>query len=268
MSFKALSYVWAHSQAKGATFVVHLALADYANEEDKAWPSVESLSAKCRLSTRAVLYAIQELADDLKAVSVEKYASRRRTHLYTMNYVHSESGSQCTTFVSTVNDVPIHSAPRSPNPIGTTKNHNTSPSLRSGASASQSQVRREEPISEEEKRPISLSPSRTRPALQEIEGFPVERVVKGWNRIPGIVPFNGEIPPSFRRRILQRINEQPNAEWWWKQFETLTRNDWVCGRTDSAFRVTLSWLLGPKGWDKLRSGELDAGPKAERKVSI
>lgn len=159
MSLKALSYVWAHSQAKGATFVVHLALADYANEGGKAWPSIESLATKCRLSTRAVLNAIQELSGKLNAVSVEKYASPHRTHLYTMNDVHSEPGSQCTTFTSTVNDVPIHSERRSPNPIGTTKNRKKgSPSLRSEASASHNQVR-EEPISGEEKRP-PLSPPR------------------------------------------------------------------------------------------------------------
>lgn len=260
MSLKALSHVWAHSPAKGAAFVVHLALADYANEEGKAWPSVETLAAKCRLSTRAVLHAIQKLSGKLNAVSIEKYASPHRTHLYTMNDVHSEPGSQCTTFTSTVNDVPIHSERRSPNPIGTIKNQKSksSPSLRAELSASHNQVR-EEPTPGEEKRPIPLPPSRARrPVVQEVADFPPERVVTAWNKISGVVPFNEELPPRLRRLILQRINERPSPEWWRTKFQMLGWNDFVRGKTAHKFNATLGWLVHSKGWSMLIEGRLDA----------
>lgn len=68
MSVEATTAVWRASKAKGGALLVHLALADHANDDYRAWPSVETLSRKAKLSIRAVQYAIQELegAGELK----------------------------------------------------------------------------------------------------------------------------------------------------------------------------------------------------------
>ena len=45
-------YVWAHSPYTGSSFVVHLCLADLANESGESWYSLEKLAARCRVSPR------------------------------------------------------------------------------------------------------------------------------------------------------------------------------------------------------------------------
>ncbi|MFO0772681.1 MAG: hypothetical protein U0173_17210 [Nitrospiraceae bacterium] len=96
-----------------------------------------------------------------------------------------------------------------------------------------------------------------RAAPQAVPGFPPERVVNGWNSIPDVVLFSGKIPSALRTLIMRRINEQPDPAWWQEKFKMLGRNDWVCGRTESTFPVTLAWLMGPKGWYRLTSGQYD-----------
>jgi len=96
-----------------------------------------------------------------------------------------------------------------------------------------------------------------RAAPQAVPGFSAERVVSAWNGIPDVVPFSGEIPPVLRTLIMQRINEQSDPKWWEKKFAMLVHNDWIRGRTEHPFSVTLAWLMGPKGWQKLTSGQFD-----------
>jgi hypothetical protein len=63
MSADATAYVWRFSPFKGATFGVHLAIADSVNDqhEYRCWMTQESLAAKARTSVRTVYDALAAL---------------------------------------------------------------------------------------------------------------------------------------------------------------------------------------------------------------
>src|SRR5690349_6494385 len=81
MSFAALRHVWDSSRQTGAAFTVLLALADYADETGVAWPSVESLARKARLSERTTHYALAQLHRSGEIV-IETGRGRNRPNQY------------------------------------------------------------------------------------------------------------------------------------------------------------------------------------------
>ena len=56
-----MNSVWAYSKAKQGALVVLLAIADHANKDNYAWPSMRTLAQKCRLSERRTQYCVREL---------------------------------------------------------------------------------------------------------------------------------------------------------------------------------------------------------------
>lgn len=61
MSIKVMGAVWEHSEAQGATLLVALAVADFADDEGGAFPKISTLAAKARISKRTAQYAIRRL---------------------------------------------------------------------------------------------------------------------------------------------------------------------------------------------------------------
>jgi len=62
MSVHASALVWRHSEVSGTALVVALAIADWADDWGRAYPSVKTLAVKARCGERAVQYALTELA--------------------------------------------------------------------------------------------------------------------------------------------------------------------------------------------------------------
>jgi helix-turn-helix protein len=56
-----LTRVWRDSQHKGGTLLVLLAIADYAEDNGVAFPSVATLAKKARMTPRNVQYALRAL---------------------------------------------------------------------------------------------------------------------------------------------------------------------------------------------------------------
>ena len=54
MSIKAMSWVWDNSPYEGVGLLVHLALADFADDQGVCWPSQKRISDKCKSSERHV----------------------------------------------------------------------------------------------------------------------------------------------------------------------------------------------------------------------
>jgi len=54
VSIKIMSWVWDNSPYEGSALLLHLALADYANDYGECWPSQKTLAAKARCSDRYV----------------------------------------------------------------------------------------------------------------------------------------------------------------------------------------------------------------------
>ena len=61
MSIKCMTQVWESSQAKGSELLLLLAIADHASDDGYAWPGIESLAKKIRMTTRTVIRLVEEL---------------------------------------------------------------------------------------------------------------------------------------------------------------------------------------------------------------
>ncbi|KKL24574.1 hypothetical protein LCGC14_2413960 [marine sediment metagenome] len=84
MSIKVMEWVWEHSPAKGSGLLVLLAIADHANADGTgAWPSLESLSSKTRLSERSVRYILRDL-EGLGCITTECQQGPFGTNAYTV----------------------------------------------------------------------------------------------------------------------------------------------------------------------------------------
>src|ERR1044071_2818882 len=61
MSIEIIRHVFNFSRARGGDLVVLLSLADYANDDGVAFPSISKLAEKSRMSERNVCYALGKL---------------------------------------------------------------------------------------------------------------------------------------------------------------------------------------------------------------
>ena len=64
MSIDVMSWVWKHADVSGATLLILLALADYANHNGICWPGVAALAEKSRVSERYVRDLLGDLERD------------------------------------------------------------------------------------------------------------------------------------------------------------------------------------------------------------
>ena len=81
MSIRVMSRVWDSSQSSGGARLVLLAIADFCDDEGKAYPAVPTLARKANLSERATQYAIREL-EALGELRIQPNAGRSRSNLY------------------------------------------------------------------------------------------------------------------------------------------------------------------------------------------
>lgn len=84
MSNFALTWVWKHSRARGTQRLVLLSIADQANDDGEAWPSVGSLSQRCLVAERQVQRAVVALIESGELVREERFTSvgRQTSSLY------------------------------------------------------------------------------------------------------------------------------------------------------------------------------------------
>lgn len=81
MSIHVMNRVWMESPAKGSELLIMLAIADFATDEGVAWPGVETLANKARLSKRQTQYNIRSLVD-AGLLTVEENAGPHGVHRY------------------------------------------------------------------------------------------------------------------------------------------------------------------------------------------
>lgn len=72
MSIRAMSWVWDNSPYEGVGLLVHLALADFADDSGLCWPSQKRIADKCKSSERHVRRIIKEMMIDGQILLVEK----------------------------------------------------------------------------------------------------------------------------------------------------------------------------------------------------
>jgi hypothetical protein len=81
VSFKVTNWVWALSESRNGSRLVMLALADRADDNGCAWPSIDDLAERTKLTPRAVQKAIAALVDSGE-LEVENGGGRHRSNRY------------------------------------------------------------------------------------------------------------------------------------------------------------------------------------------
>lgn len=81
MSIAVMTHVWKHSQQKGSYLLTLLAIADYADDNGRAYPSIKTLAAKTRLSERNVQYVLHKLIES-RELTVEHGAGPYRCNVF------------------------------------------------------------------------------------------------------------------------------------------------------------------------------------------
>ncbi len=83
MSIGVMTRVWEHSRASHGNLLVLLAIADFADDRGRAYPSVPTLERKSRLSERGVQNALKALVA-LGELRIVPGAGPNGTNLYTV----------------------------------------------------------------------------------------------------------------------------------------------------------------------------------------
>ena len=101
MSIKVMTEVWDEAPFKGGDLLVLLALADFANDEGRCYPAIETIARKTRLTTRAVQLAMREMTSEGWLV-VEDRGRVHETNIYTIltARVKSFQGEKISTQIS------------------------------------------------------------------------------------------------------------------------------------------------------------------------
>lgn len=82
MSIEVMNRVWTHSNQKGANLLLLLAIADNANASGEAWPGIEYLARKTRMSVRQTQRLIQSLARTDELAVEWRGSGRGDSHMY------------------------------------------------------------------------------------------------------------------------------------------------------------------------------------------
>ena len=61
MSIQLMTWVWNHSPMSGTGLLIHLCLADFANDDGYCWPSQQTVATKARCTDRYVRQIVAEL---------------------------------------------------------------------------------------------------------------------------------------------------------------------------------------------------------------
>ena len=116
MSVQAISHVLENSPYKGATFIVHIIIADAVNgqNDNKFWMSYGTTATKARITRRAAITAIQTMVKDGHLELVEKRDNNSNIYRFMFGgELVTPGGEQATPEV--VNTVPVggeHSTPK------------------------------------------------------------------------------------------------------------------------------------------------------------
>ncbi len=86
MSLRAITAVWENSKAMGTLLLLQLAIADNANDSGLAWPGIDYLARKSRMSRRSVISLLHAL-EDSGEILVQRNQGPKGCNLYILPIV-------------------------------------------------------------------------------------------------------------------------------------------------------------------------------------
>lgn len=217
MSVRLMSRVWEYSRNSGNDLLMLLAIADFADDDGWAYPSISTLAEKCRMTSRNVNLILAQLrkSGELQVRQNEgKKGPKGTTNLYVI----------C---LPTMKD----SSPLKDSSL--LKDSSRTPE---GFFPKPLKVSSDEPsVNHHEPSDIVAQPVASKAA----DHCPHEEILKLWAEI---LPNcrQPKVWTANRQQLLrQRWREEPkrqNLEWWRKFFHYVGKSDFLMGRTCSAGR--------------------------------
>ena len=110
MSIKVSSRVWASSSQRGGALIVLLAIADFADDDGFAFPSIATLAAKSRLGESQTHCIVRNLrtAGELE---IEQNAGPHRTNIYRVRFLEGVAHDRVSFSEGAVGDTPEGAIP-------------------------------------------------------------------------------------------------------------------------------------------------------------
>lgn len=120
MAIEVSCAVWKWSKQKGSNLLLLIAIADYANAEGIAWPSVNSLSQRTRMGPRYVQKMLRQLEEDGEIVTVKRTNTSSVYRVTVRDPAANPSSPPLPNSVSPGGELPFAKGanPSSPNPSG------------------------------------------------------------------------------------------------------------------------------------------------------
>ena len=81
MSVRTMAAVWERSQHSGTSLLMLLAIADFADDDGRAYPSVPTLARKCRMKERNAQYILSELVESAE-LTIQRGKGPRGSNVY------------------------------------------------------------------------------------------------------------------------------------------------------------------------------------------
>lgn len=253
MSVHTMAKVWFGSKHSGSARLMMLAIADFSDDDGRAYPSVGTLATKCRMSPRQAIRTLGEL-EASGELQVRKNAGPRGTNVYRIA-LETLTHATPLTRVS-----PLTSKARGGDIQGQKPLTRVSP---------------EPSLNHQEPPGTSLS----RPATSRLETHHIEKIVAAYHEALPDLP-RVKLMPKGRIQAMRKLwdwvlsskkaggakrasNADEALKWFRDYFDRAAGNDFLMGRTPRSaehanWRCDLDFLLTEKGMKQVIEKTQDA----------
>lgn len=233
-----MNAVWNGSRHKGGNLLVLLAIADFANDEGWAYPSVATLARKSRMTTRNVRLALNALVASGELLR-DRGEGVHGVNLYQVKSLHPEN----------LSGVKLASG-------GTEKSDREGVKPTSGGGLKPTSPKPSE-------RTVIKKPSGNHPPVVPLgKGGPptvpplLLKIIAAWNELP-TKPFQGQPGKATVRAFLRIAKEHPSPNVWAEALKKVSESAFLHGHNPHEWQPSLSWFLKPANFAKVLQGDYD-----------
>jgi Helix-turn-helix domain len=257
-----MSRVWEHSTHSGSELLMLLAISDFADDDGRAYPSVQTLATKCRMSARNANHLLARLRDSGE-LEIRLGQGPRGTNAYRVRF--GPDGAKPLKPASPPEGLFTHEAHVTPEgpvtlkPVAPTPEAGSSNPLK--PASPKPSLNHQEPSQEAATPPqgVPACPQRQLIAMftEKVPELPKPRA-EFW------VGSNGAEAMAARWKFVltakrengarYATNEAEAIEWFGFFFDAVAASDFLTGRNGKPGRFDLSWLMKKENFMKVVQG--------------
>lgn len=224
-----MSRIWGHSHATGSQLLVLLAIADFADDHGKAWPSVPTLAKKARISERHTQRVIKQLKDMDELAVDKKKSSQWGTNFYRITL----------------------------KPEGVTNCHQ----------GGDVEVTRGVTF-DTQRGDVEVTQTINKHHKNHSDVFSPNRFLELYASCAPNLPQPREVTNGRSKKILQRLKSHPTPEYWQEVFTKANQTPFLRGENDRGWRADLDWFVAnDENSVKVFEGKYDRAAQEELSVA-